>query len=96
MENVKKELEELTALAEILKAMAHPVRLCILKGLMESGSCNVTKIQDCLGMPQSTVSQHLAKLRTAGLIAARRQGLEVFYAITDQKVKKMLKSLFEK
>lgn len=95
MENMQKELAELTALAETLKAMAHPVRLCILKGLKDSGSCNVNKIQDCLGMPQSTVSQHLAKLRTAGLVKARRQGVEVFYDVADERVLKMLKFLFE-
>lgn len=41
--------------ADTLKALAHPVRLCILKGLLEKGSCNVSYMQECLELPQSTV-----------------------------------------
>jgi len=48
--------------AEVLKALAHPIRLCIAKGLVE-GKCNVGNMQDCLGAGQSNVSQHLAKLK---------------------------------
>lgn len=93
MENVKQELEMLTAKAEILKAMAHPVRLCILKGLLDSGSCNVSKMQYCLGLPQSTISQHLSKLRMTGLISAQRQGIEVYYCLNEE-VKKIITALF--
>jgi ArsR family transcriptional regulator len=54
--------------AELLKALAHPVRLCIVNGLLNKGTCNVSFMQNCLGMPQSTVSQHLQKLRVAGIV----------------------------
>ena len=47
--------------AELLKAIAHPVRLCIVRGLWQGGGCNVSHMQDCLGIPQSTISQHLQK-----------------------------------
>lgn len=50
MEDTKK--YEVTA--EILKALAHPVRLCIVKGLMNK-QCNVSHMQECLELPQSTV-----------------------------------------
>ncbi|HEX2953538.1 MAG TPA: metalloregulator ArsR/SmtB family transcription factor, partial [Bacillota bacterium] len=59
-------LELLTAKAELLKSIAHPIRLCIVKGLIEQGECNVNTMQDCLQIPQSTLSQHLAKLRDLG------------------------------
>lgn len=54
MENVTK----YEGMAELLKALAHPVRLCIVKGLMDK-KCNVTHMQDCLELPQSTISQHI-------------------------------------
>lgn len=79
--------------AEKLKAMAHPHRLCILKGLAEN-KCNVSKIQECLGLPQSTVSQHLAKLRAAGLIKGERNGLEICYKVEDEEVRRIVEMMF--
>ncbi len=80
--------------ADKLKAMAHPHRLCIIKGLMD-GSCNVTKIQECLGLPQSTVSQHLAKLKSAGIIAGVRNGLEICYRVVDEEIINIVKILLK-
>ena len=86
-------LQEYELKADKLKAMAHPHRLCILKGLSEN-SCNVTKIQECLGLPQSTISQHLSKLKAAGIISGQRNGQEVCYRITDDGVTSLIKLLF--
>lgn len=79
--------------AEKLKALAHPHRLCIVKGLMNN-SCNVTKIQECLELPQSTVSQHIAKLKAAGIIEGTRNGLEICYKVVDKDVINIIKQLF--
>lgn len=79
--------------ADKIKALAHPHRLCIIKGLLEGG-CNVSRIQECLGLPQSTVSQHLAKLRSAGIIAGERSGLEICYTVVDEDVVNIAKILF--
>ena len=68
--------------AEILKAIAHPVRLCILKGLTEQGESNVGNMTTCLDIPQATVSQHLAKMKAVGIIKGRRKGTQVIYTIT--------------
>jgi ArsR family transcriptional regulator len=81
-------------LAEVLKALAHPVRLCIVRGLIEKGGCNVGHMQDCLKAPQSTISQHLQKLRMAGIITGTRNGLEVNYQVCDQRVVKLIGMLF--
>ncbi|ADL50447.1 ArsR/SmtB family transcription factor [Clostridium cellulovorans] len=81
--------------AELLKALAHPVRICIVKGLLEKGECNVSFMTDCLDMPQSTISQHLQKLRTCGILKAKRQGLEVIYSIKDERIAKIIKALFD-
>lgn len=79
--------------AEILKALSHPVRLCIVKGLLEEEK-NVMNMQSCLQAPQSTISQHLALLRSTGIIKGRRKGLEVFYSVQNEQVAKIIQILF--
>jgi ArsR family transcriptional regulator len=81
--------------AEMLKIIAHPVRLCIIKGLLEKGECNVSYMQSCLGTPQSTVSQHLQKLKAAGIIEGRRNGLEIYYQVCNDKIATLVKVLFK-
>ena len=89
-------MQKYTELAELLKALAHPVRLCIVKGLIEKDECNVTYMQSCLNMPQSTVSQNLQKLRSANIIIGVRNGLEINYKIRDQRVVQLVNILFDK
>ncbi|MBB6696764.1 ArsR/SmtB family transcription factor [Clostridium algidicarnis] len=87
MDNNYKRFDEV---AELLKVMAHPVRICILNGLIKKGECNVTFMQGCLEVPQSTISQHLQKLKAAGLVQSERRGLEVIYSIKDPRVKLLM------
>ncbi|MCF7916654.1 MAG: metalloregulator ArsR/SmtB family transcription factor, partial [Candidatus Omnitrophica bacterium] len=54
--------------SQILKVLGHPVRLRITEGLIKH-ECNVGKIVKALGLPQSTISQHLALLRNTGIVA---------------------------
>jgi predicted transcriptional regulator len=79
----KKDLEMLEQKADILKAIAHPVRLCILRGLAKTGPSNVGKMQTCLEIPQATVSQHLAKMKAVGIIRGKRKGTQVIYGLTN-------------
>ena len=90
------DLELFTAKAELLKALAHPVRLCIVRGLLEQGECNVNKMQACLQIPQSTISQHIGKLRDSGMIKGKRQGVEIFYQVVNEDLKKVIQALFYK
>lgn len=78
---------------EILKVLAHPVRLCIVRGLIEKGKCNVSHMQDCLQTPQSTISQHLQKLRSAGIVSGSRNGVEIQYSICDERVKNIVTAI---
>lgn len=94
MEFDSAELNSTAEKAELLKALAHPVRLCIVRGLLRSGACNVTKMRDCLAVPQSTVSQHLAKLRAIGILAAERSGTEIFYRVVNPDASRVVKALF--
>ena len=80
--------------AEILKVLGHPVRLKIVAGLM-SQSCNVKKIWECLGLPQATVSQHLALLKNKGIITGQREGVEVFYRVVSVEAQKIVGSLLD-
>jgi ArsR family transcriptional regulator len=79
--------------AELLKALAHPVRICIVNGLLHKGECNVSYMQNCLDVPQSTVSQHLQKLRSAGIIEASRNGTEVYYTVSDKRAAEIVRIL---
>jgi ArsR family transcriptional regulator len=92
---VEKNFEELQEISELLKVLAHPVRLCIVNGLLSKGECNVTYMQNCLEMPQSTVSQHLQKLRAAGIIEGVRNGLEINYRVKDKRIKKLVELLID-
>ncbi|MBC8060145.1 MAG: winged helix-turn-helix transcriptional regulator [Clostridiaceae bacterium] len=90
---MNKDYMEYNEIAEMLKVLAHPVRLCIINGLLKKGECNVSHMQDCLEIPQSTLSQHLQKLRSAKLIQGKRNGLEINYSICDERVKELIKVL---
>ncbi|MDD7793515.1 ArsR/SmtB family transcription factor [Clostridium sp. 'White wine YQ'] len=89
-----KDFDKYNDVSEMLKVLAHPVRLCIVRGLLEHGECNVTYMQDCLDTPQSTISQHLQRLRTAGIIEGRRNGLEIFYKVCNSQVENLIKLFF--
>ncbi|KQY87896.1 transcriptional regulator [Paenibacillus sp. Root52] len=92
----RNQLKQFDEPAEFLKALSHPVRLCIVRGLMRKKKCNVSYMQECLDLPQSTVSQHLQKLRSAGIVATERNGLEVNYVLADVRVEQLIRILFEK
>jgi DNA-binding transcriptional ArsR family regulator len=77
--------ELLTRIAEVLKAMADPTRLKILHCLHLGERC-VSDILQVVGGSQANVSKHLSVLKRAGLVDNRRDGLNVFYRITDEGV----------
>jgi DNA-binding transcriptional ArsR family regulator len=80
---------------EMLKALAHPVRLCIVKNLLQDGGCNVSHMEECLEVSQSVVSQHLTKLKAAGIVKGKRQGNEMFYEVANEEVKAIIAALFK-
>jgi ArsR family transcriptional regulator len=52
-------------------------------------------MQSCLGTPQSTVSQHIQKLKAAGIIEGRRNGLEIYYRVKNEKIAMLINLLYE-
>lgn len=75
--------------AEVLKVLGHPIRLKIVAGLC-TRECNVKHIWECLGLPQATVSQHLALLKSKGIIEGTRDGVEVHYSVVHPLAKKII------
>ena len=82
-------------LSEVLKALAHPARLQIVAGLLKD-ECNVSQIQQSLGLPQSTISQHLRILKNGGIIRGRREGTRMCYRVVDKRVREIIKVMEKK
>ncbi|WP_430392240.1 ArsR/SmtB family transcription factor [Dyella sp. 20L07] len=78
----------------VLKAMGSPNRLMLLCQLLE-GERSVNDLADALGLAQSVVSQHLSLLRRDGLVAGRRDGQSIYYAIRDERVRGLMSTLFD-
>ena len=82
--------------ADLLKALGHPVRLKIIKGLIENEKigCNVNKMVENLSLPQSTVSQHISILKKIGIIVPKKTGASTCYVVVSTLVKKIIKLIF--
>jgi ArsR family transcriptional regulator len=65
-----------------MKALGHPMRLQILQVLRREEAC-VCHLEAVLGERQATISQHLSRLREAGLVADHREGMNVYYSLSD-------------
>jgi len=78
--------DQLTVSSEILRAVAHPLRMKILEFIDEHGNINVNKIYNNLDLEQSITSQHLKILRNAGLVITEREGKFIHYKIDYSKV----------
>lgn len=74
--------KRLPALETLFKALADQTRLRII-GLLLSGEICVCHLHESLGVPQPTVSRHLAYLRNAGLVVGRKDGLWVHYRLAQ-------------
>jgi ArsR family transcriptional regulator len=74
--------KQLVQLETVFKALSDRTRLRIL-GLLSTGEICVCDIHGSLGLPQPTVSRHLAYLRRTGLVAGRKEGLWVHYSLAS-------------
>jgi ArsR family transcriptional regulator len=76
--------------SDLYRALGHPVRLDILKALLDDGEACVCHLEARLGLRQAFLSQHLGRLRQAGLVADRREGLNVYYRVASPAVRSVL------
>ncbi len=75
-------VEAVQQAATMLKSIGHPIRLQIIE-LLGEGECNVTTIHETLDIEQAVASQHLNLMRDKGVLAGRRDGVNVYYRILD-------------
>ncbi len=80
--------------AEVCAALADPKRIALLYAMRE-GEVTVTQLSEALELPQATVSRHLKILRERGMVNARREGLNVFYSVSNKKSLRALDLLRE-
>jgi DNA-binding transcriptional ArsR family regulator len=81
--------------AQFLKLLSNEHRLLVLCHLMTSGEASVTALVEQVGLSQSALSQHLAKLREDGLVAFRRQSQTLFYRVSDERAERVLGVLMD-
>ena len=87
--------KQVSEVADILRALANERRLMILCKLVESGEANVTSLADAVGLSQSALSQHLARMRDEGLVTFRRDGQILWYRIADPRIEQLFATLHE-
>lgn len=76
---------ELQRSAAVARALADPKRLCVLECL-SNGELSVSDLSTTVGCQVPNMSQHLAVLRSAGLVLTRREGSTVYYRLADTRV----------
>lgn len=74
----------------LLKGMANECRLLVMCHLLVSGETSVGELAERVGLSQSALSQHLAKLREQGLVATRKEAQTVFYRLRDPKAERLI------
>lgn len=82
-----------TEVSGILRALANERRLMILCKLVECGEANVTFLSEAVGLSQSALSQHLAKMRDEGLVTFRRESQTLWYRIADPRIEQLFATL---
>jgi len=80
--------------AEIVEALAHPLRLKILEKLHD-GACCVCRIIPYVGAEQSNVSHHLSILKNAGIVRSQKKGMEVWYDVCDRRIFRIINLVSE-
>lgn len=85
--------EKLQVSSEVLRALAHPLRMKILEFIDKHKTINVNKIYNTLKLEQSITSQHLRILRLAGIVITSREGKFIHYSIDYSKIQLVLKAV---
>lgn len=80
--------------ASLLKLLSNQHRLLILCHLVEGELC-VSELEERLNISQSSLSQHLARLREQGIVDFRKESTTVYYRLADEKAKTVLETLYE-
>ena len=95
MEIIELNPETLEKAANMLKAIAHPVRILIVQYLEDGKKRTVTEIYKKLGIEQATASHHLVILRDRGVLSSKREGKNTWYFLKHPNLKNVLASVGE-
>ena len=87
------DLRTATEVANVLRALANERRLMIACKLVEWGEANVTTLAAAVGLSQSALSQHLAKMREEGIVTFRRESQTLWYRIADPRIEQLFATL---
>ncbi|MGE6963416.1 ArsR/SmtB family transcription factor [Bacillus thuringiensis] len=79
--------------ADILSVLGHSIRLYIVHMLIHKGPLNVSELWRTMELPQSTVSQHLLKLKSCKIVSWERKANEIYYRVDNPTVIKVIKTL---
>jgi ArsR family transcriptional regulator len=79
--------------ADLLRALSNDRRLLILCTLVEAGEATVGSLAEEIGLSQSALSQHLARMREEGIVTFRRDAQTLWYRIADPRVESLLATL---
>lgn len=93
METFEFNTEKIEKAAELLKAVAHHLRLKIIKLIHEKKEVNVNVIYNTLKIEQSITSQHLKILRGVDVVKTRRDGKKIFYSLNYERLDSMNKGI---
>jgi DNA-binding transcriptional ArsR family regulator len=81
--------EQVQRAADAFRLLADPTRIKVLWALLQ-GETSVASLAELIGAAPTAVSQHLSKLRLAGLVHGRRQGTFIYYTADDDRVRRLL------
>ena len=79
--------------ADLLSALSNDRRLLILCMLVEEGEATVNALAEAVGLSQSALSQHLARLRAQEIVTFRRDGQTLWYRVADRRIEGLLATL---
>ncbi|MCB1667448.1 MAG: metalloregulator ArsR/SmtB family transcription factor [Porticoccaceae bacterium] len=90
--NIKEMQENADEAASLLKLIANPSRLLVLCALV-TREHTAGELEELVGLSQSAVSQHLAKLRHQNMVATRRDGQKIYYSLKNPRVKQVITTM---
>jgi DNA-binding transcriptional ArsR family regulator len=87
------ELNKLETASEMLKAIAHPVRIAIVELLGANQKKNVTEIYEVLKIEQAVASHHLSILKNKGVLISERSGKNCYYSLKHQRLSQIIECI---
>jgi len=85
--------EQLEKAANMLKAIAHPMRIAIINYLEDGKQLTVTEIHERLGIEQSTTSHHLGILKDKGVLLSKREGKNTYYCLKHDTISSIVECI---